>query len=154
MALTRSSWATLKFETPAKRIFPAFTASAMTVQASSIFASDRPMDLIEIVAIGAERLRLASISFRTLSASRFAWDRDFPPATPSALRGEEDLVSTAFDRPADDLLGVTEAVDRGRVDPVDSEIETRRSGNRILVVWAPQRNAIIASKANDRSRSS
>jgi len=60
-----------------------------------------------------------------------------PLPGPSALGEDEDILahSEGLDRPADDLLGMTEAVDRCRLDPGDPGIDrVPDRGDRLVIV--------------------
>jgi hypothetical protein len=94
----------------------------------------RAVDLVEVDVVGAEPAQ------RVLDLGDDPAPRDPAPVRilthrAEHLGGEHDVVATAFERLADDLLGLTGGVDVGGVDEVDAGVEGAvDDADRVVVI--------------------
>ena len=99
----------------------------------------RPVTLVEVDPLEAETAQAALALLADRLGAEIVPDLALRPAFPpaAALREHEHVVTDRgwAERPPDDLLGVTEAVDRRGVDPVDPELDCAPDrGDRLVVV--------------------
>ena len=99
----------------------------------------RPVTLVEVDPLEAEPAQAALALLADRLGAEVVPDLALRPAFPpaAALREHEHVVTdrVGAERPPDDLLGVTEAVDRRGVDPVDPELDRAPDrGDRLVVV--------------------